>query len=237
MSSKQLDKVLDMTDRVQLNLRLDGRRDLLKAIKEVATTEGLSVNAWVIKTLESAINPAPNSTPQPLAHTSIPDIEALVDKMLDEKLAAKFPDTIELTETVAHALTTPEEALAHAAIFGFTPEEALADVHFQLNMLTSNYDELEDKYDALKRDRNELEQQMSELQNEIVFKNSQLSELQADKQSAPGVETFPEAAELYNQFKAQNKKSKTTLADTERLLRLLQDLKHKNLHLNIDNCD
>jgi len=51
-----------MTDRCQLNLRLDGRRDLLETIKEVAAAEGLSLNAWVIRTLEQAItNPTPKS--------------------------------------------------------------------------------------------------------------------------------------------------------------------------------
>ena len=43
-----------MTDRLQLNLRLDGKRDLLETVKETAASEGLSVNAWVIKTLERA---------------------------------------------------------------------------------------------------------------------------------------------------------------------------------------
>lgn len=79
-----------MTDRVQLNLRLDGRRDLLETIKEVAAAEGLSVNAWVVKTLEQAAsNPTPKSEvthPTP----SVADIEPLLDTMLDEKLAAKL---------------------------------------------------------------------------------------------------------------------------------------------------
>ena len=78
-----------MTDRVQLNLRLDGRRDLLETIKEVATAEGLSVNAWVVKTLEAASNPTPKSEgthPAP----PVADIEPLLDTMLDEKLAAKL---------------------------------------------------------------------------------------------------------------------------------------------------
>jgi hypothetical protein len=79
-----------MTDRVQLNLRLDGRRDLLETIKEVAAAEGLSVNAWVVKTLEQAAsNPIPTSEgthPVPL----VADIEPLLDTMLDEKLAAKL---------------------------------------------------------------------------------------------------------------------------------------------------
>ena len=79
-----------MTDRVQLNLRLDGRRDLLETIKEVAAAEGLSVNAWVVKTLEQAAsNPTPKSEE---THPAPPvaDIERLLDKMLDSKLAAKL---------------------------------------------------------------------------------------------------------------------------------------------------
>jgi hypothetical protein len=79
-----------MINRVQLNLRLDGRRDLLETIKEVVATEGLSVNAWVVKTLEQAAsNPTPKSegtNPAPPAA----DIEPLLDTMLDEKLAAKL---------------------------------------------------------------------------------------------------------------------------------------------------
>jgi hypothetical protein len=79
-----------MADRVQLNLRLDGRRDLLETIKEVAAAEGLSVNAWVVKTLEQAAsNPAPKSEgthPTP----TVADIEPLLDTVLDNKLAAKL---------------------------------------------------------------------------------------------------------------------------------------------------
>ena len=79
-----------MTDRVQLNLRLDGRRDLLETIKGVAAAEGLSVNAWVVKTLEQAAsNPTPKDEGTHPA-SSVADIEPLLDTMLDEKLAAKL---------------------------------------------------------------------------------------------------------------------------------------------------
>jgi hypothetical protein len=82
--------MLDITDRVQLNLRLDGRRDLLETIKEVAAAEGLSVNAWVVKTLEQAAsNPTPKSEGTRPA-LSVADIELLLDTMLDEKLATKL---------------------------------------------------------------------------------------------------------------------------------------------------
>jgi hypothetical protein len=80
-----------MTDRCQLNLRLDGRRDLLKTIKEVAAAEGLSLNAWVIRTLEQAIaNPTPKSEGTRSAPAVADDIELALDTMLDKKLAAKL---------------------------------------------------------------------------------------------------------------------------------------------------
>jgi len=86
-----------MSDRLQLNLRLDGRRDLLETVKEVAAGEGLSVNAWVIKTLERATAdrdaispPAPIATQaQDAPKNSIPlDIEPVLDELLDKKLDA-----------------------------------------------------------------------------------------------------------------------------------------------------
>ena len=80
-----------MMDRCQLNLRLDGRRDLLETIKEVAAAEGLSVNAWVIRTLEQATaNPTPKSEGTCPALAVADDIELTLDNMLDKKLAAKL---------------------------------------------------------------------------------------------------------------------------------------------------
>jgi len=79
-----------MTDRVQLNLKLDGRRDLLETIKEVAAAEGLRVNAWVVKTLEQAAsNPTPKSEGTRPA-SPVANIEPMLDTMLDKKLAAKL---------------------------------------------------------------------------------------------------------------------------------------------------
>jgi hypothetical protein len=80
-----------MTERCQLNLRLDGRRDLLDSIKEVAAAESLSLNAWVIRTLEQVIaNPTPKSEGTRPAPAVADDIELVLDNMLDKKLAAKL---------------------------------------------------------------------------------------------------------------------------------------------------
>ena len=77
-----------MTDRCQLNLRLDGRRDLLEAIKDIAAAEGLSVNAWVIRTLEIATNQAISEPTPQSGHreSEVSDIEPVLDIMLDKKL-------------------------------------------------------------------------------------------------------------------------------------------------------
>ena len=83
-----------MADRVQLNLRLDGKRELLETIKEVAAAEGLSVNAWAIKTLEQAAANSTSKNESVYQAPAVADIEPILDSkldiMLDEKLAAKF---------------------------------------------------------------------------------------------------------------------------------------------------
>jgi hypothetical protein len=71
--------------RLQLNLRLDGREDLLEAIKATAQTKGLSVNAWVLGLLESATGIKPVS-----ATPTGEDLEATVTSVLDKLLADKL---------------------------------------------------------------------------------------------------------------------------------------------------
>jgi len=137
------------------------------------------------------------------------------------------PDTSDSSdERFSHALTTPEEASAHAAIFGFTPEEALADAHFQINMLEANYDELEDKYELAKRELAELRSQLEAERADREEIQAQLSELKQN--SAPAAPTFPDktlldAAKLLSQLRAKRKKSKADLADIEVVLELLEN--------------
>ncbi|MEG4842785.1 hypothetical protein [Microcoleus sp. B9-D4] len=57
-------------------------------IKDVAAAEGLSVNAWVVRTLEQAANQtiaAPPTQPQTQV-SEISDIEPVLDNLLDTKL-------------------------------------------------------------------------------------------------------------------------------------------------------
>ncbi|MEG4287292.1 toxin-antitoxin system HicB family antitoxin [Microcoleus sp. A006_D1] len=82
-------------ERIQLNLRLDGNRELMDAIKAEASTAGISVNAWVVRTLQSAIGKTPIAIPTPeldktLDNTLDNTIEQKLVPVLDKMLADKF---------------------------------------------------------------------------------------------------------------------------------------------------
>jgi len=112
-----------MTKRLQLNLRLDGRHDLLELCKEVAATQGLSLNAWVIKQLELGVATLPkvttatttrqtldatrqtldmvvDTTRQTLDRTAEP-----LDKSLDVEVATELPGKHHLSESEAESLS------------------------------------------------------------------------------------------------------------------------------------
>lgn len=78
-----------MSDRLQLNLRLDGRQELLDTIKAVAAAEGLSINAWVVRSLEVATGLADSVPAQAKGANKDSvalDIEPVLDELLDKKL-------------------------------------------------------------------------------------------------------------------------------------------------------
>ena len=86
--------------RLQLNLRLDGREELLEAIKTTAETKGLSVNAWVVGLLESATGIKPASA-EPTGGDLESTIAPLLDKLLAEKLAEKLASFEERLEKLS----------------------------------------------------------------------------------------------------------------------------------------
>ncbi|MEG5031292.1 hypothetical protein QUB36_29710 [Microcoleus sp. AT8-B1] len=103
----------------------------------------------------------------PLMEMVKPQVSPIIETVeTDDKetLEQRHGDISPFIETVSHALTTPEEALAQAAIYGFTPEEALADAHFQIAMIEANRDEFEDRHDAIKREYATLRESFKELE-------------------------------------------------------------------------
>ena len=85
MTSKTNKPEVPTNKRLQLNLRLDGREELVEAIKATAETKGLSVNSWVVGLLESATGMEPTNT----APTG-GDLEVAVASVLDKLLADKL---------------------------------------------------------------------------------------------------------------------------------------------------
>jgi len=82
-------------ERIQLNLRLDGYRELLDTVKAEAEAAGISVNSFVIRALKSAVG-QPADTRQTIASQTATVMPAnleetlfpMLDKMLGERLAS-----------------------------------------------------------------------------------------------------------------------------------------------------
>ncbi|MEG4397378.1 hypothetical protein [Microcoleus sp. BROC3] len=206
--------------------------DAWQWLADVAAQAGVSRNDYIEAMAEGNIPliETVSSEPLPLIETVKPDSAKTTEQPQD----GTFP----LMETVNHALTTKEEALAHVAIFGFTPEEALADAHFQIAMLQSNHDELEDRHELVKREyaallesssvvTNKLRGEVQELRSQLATERADREEIEAElsdlkQKSATAGKDFPDAADLLNQLKAKRKKSKTDLADMEAILEILE---------------
>jgi hypothetical protein len=87
-------------ERIQLNLRLDGRADLLDAIKEAAKTEDTSINAWAVAVLADKLGMAA-SKPAPTEELES-TVVAVLDRLLADKLATiKSELRAELGESAA----------------------------------------------------------------------------------------------------------------------------------------
>ena len=90
MSSGLLDNKIMAVDkeRIQLNLRLDGHRELLNAVKLEAEAAGISVNAFVLNALKIAVGQTETETPIPIAPPT--NLEETLAPALDKLLADKF---------------------------------------------------------------------------------------------------------------------------------------------------
>ena len=82
-------------ERIQLNLRLDGYRELLDTVKAEAEAAGISVNSFVIRALKSAVG-QPTDARQILASQTATVMPAniektlapMLDKLLGDRLAS-----------------------------------------------------------------------------------------------------------------------------------------------------
>lgn len=71
-------------ERIQLNLRLDGQRELYDQIKLAATRQGTSINAFVVNALKAALG-MPNEESQ--SQTDASSLETIVERVKSELVA------------------------------------------------------------------------------------------------------------------------------------------------------
>jgi hypothetical protein len=162
-----------MLERIQLNLRLDGRRDLLDAIKIVAASEGLSANAFIVKVLEGATATETATTGKKKQPTAPATTKSLILEPLDTKpLDTKPLDTkpldndigkpsteafIRLHNEILDTLRTENESLKQELE---TAKTQLAEWDKELNQLHERNGDLglrvqtlEQELEAVKSDR------------------------------------------------------------------------------------
>ena len=140
----------------------------------------------------------------------LPKVNSEVAEGLQNELSNLKMEAVEsdLDASVYDALVDVESAKKHAQIYGFNSDEALADAHFQINMLQANYDELEDRHEATKREVAEMRLQLETLRAENEALNatpthqlySQITQLQ-ERNRLLHIKTSEERQKLEEEIK------------------------------------
>lgn len=85
-------------ERLQLNLRLDGQKELYEAVKDAAARQDTSVNTFVINALKAALGwemtNHTTDTPTPTLEAILEAVKKELDAILDNKLDAKLAERL-----------------------------------------------------------------------------------------------------------------------------------------------
>lgn len=97
------------TERIQLNLRLDGRPELLDAIKSAAAAKNLSVNAFMLSVMESAVGMESSTASAAISKDLESVIASVLDRLLESTLDAKLDPKLDtlLDAKLAERRTKP----------------------------------------------------------------------------------------------------------------------------------
>jgi len=228
-----------MLERIQLNLRLDGRRDLLDAIKIVAASEGLSANAFIVKVLEGATATETATTgkkkqPTAPATTKSLILEPLDTKPLDTKpLDTKPLDTKPLDTKPLD--TKPLDTKPLDNDIGKPSTEAFIRLHNEiLDTLRTENESLKQELETAKtqlaewdKELNQLHERNGDLGLRVQTLEQELEAVKSDRpeiqESVPAVAEFSDAADILNQLRIHRKKSRADLVDIEVVLDILEN--------------
>ena len=201
-----------MMERLQLNLRLDGRDDLLEAVKAVAASQGLSVNAFIVKALEGAVGIESTATGKKKQPTTPAKAKPLISKVLDKPLDK--PGEMSSTKPLDNKILDTE--LQNELCNLRTENESLRQELAAANKQLAEWDK---ELDQLHARNGDLGLQVQMLQSELVAIRTDRPEIQ---ESVPAVADFPEPSDLLNQLRTRRKKSRADLADMEVVLEILE---------------
>ncbi|MEG3923092.1 hypothetical protein QUA07_28855 [Microcoleus sp. T3_A4] len=198
------DRVTEVTDTIN--------QSVTDRVTDAVTVEEFTALKSQVQLLQESLEALRSELPGKSDAGNFEELPTVTDSELQIELGNSEYD---------HALTTPEEALAQAKIFGFTPEEALADAHFQIAMLTANYDELEDRFEAKKRELAELRLQLETERADREEIEAELSDL---KQKSAPAKKLPDTFIFLNELKAAFPRTKFAISDAEKILGILEKL-------------
>jgi len=223
-----------MLERIQLNLRLDGRRDLLDAIKIVAASEGLSANAFIVKVLEGATATETATTGKKKQPTAPATTKSLILEPLDTKpLDTKPLDTKPLDTKPLD--TKPLDTKPLDNDIGKPSTEAFIRLHNEiLDTLRTENESLKQELETAKtqlaewdKELNQLHERNGDLGLRVQTLEQELEAVKSDRpeiqESVPAVAEFSDAADILNQLRIHRKKSRADLVDIEVVLDILEN--------------
>lgn len=77
-------------ERIQLNLRLDGHKELYEAVKAEAARQNTSVNSFVVSALKRAVGQQVDNPTALSLETILEAVDTKLDTLVDSKLAERL---------------------------------------------------------------------------------------------------------------------------------------------------
>ena len=206
--------------RTQLNLRLDGKDELLEAVKAAAKARDENLNAYCVRVLAESVG---MSSPQ-LDTTSTarhPDhVSSNLSSEILEKVGAMITERLgDIQERLAELERRDAIAISQATS---TKDELESTA---IGNLQAENETLKARLDDIGHCEATLRERLLELERELADARSQLS--QTALQESEFMD-WPAASDLLSKLRAKRKKTKADLQDVEAILELLPEIEQRS---------
>jgi predicted nucleic acid-binding Zn-ribbon protein len=141
-------------------------------------------------------------------------------KAENEYLCKKLAESRDTVETLNWGTESLNEQLEAGRVENQRLQNDLSNSQAEVTELRSQLEAEQTRYEELDEEFRELDDQWSDCKKEVRQLEAELADLK--QKSAAASKDLPEAADLLNQLKSKRKKSTTTLADVEKILKILE---------------